>query len=232
MASYESFLPDIIPMVPGCPDTLIENNIRSATIELCEKAEVYQRELDPITTVEGIYEYDLEAPSGTSVDQILWATYEGNDLEPITSALLEQRRPKWRLASYSGTPEYFVQQSRTAFYLAPIPDTTKASSLQVRAVLKPTHRSTSCDDDIMNDYKDTIVNGTLFRLLRMPSKDWTDYAGAQVYATLFNQLLTEAKERGKGLNARVVRKVRYGGSGTNNTRLTRRKYGGISRNMY
>ena len=55
MATYESLLPDIIPMVQNCPDSLIESNIRSAVIELCEKAGVYQAELDPITTVSGIY---------------------------------------------------------------------------------------------------------------------------------------------------------------------------------
>ena len=41
MATYESLLPDIIPMVQNCPDSLIESNIRSAVIELCEKAGVY-----------------------------------------------------------------------------------------------------------------------------------------------------------------------------------------------
>jgi hypothetical protein len=71
MALYESLLPEIIPMVPGCPDTLIENNIRAAVIELCEKAAVLQAELDPITTVAGVYEYDLEPPSGTVVHKIM-----------------------------------------------------------------------------------------------------------------------------------------------------------------
>ena len=59
-------------MVPGCPDTLIENNIRSAVIELCEKSGVYQAELDPVTTVNGIFEYDLEAPNQTAVHKIMW----------------------------------------------------------------------------------------------------------------------------------------------------------------
>ena len=48
-------------------DTLIESNIRAAVIELCERASVYQVELDPLTTVSGIFEYDLETPQDTSV---------------------------------------------------------------------------------------------------------------------------------------------------------------------
>ncbi len=223
MALYESLLPEIIPMVPSCPDTLIENSIRSATIELCEKSGVYQQELDPITTIANLFEYDLEPPNGTVVHEILWATYDGTDLEPITSALLEQRIPEWRKAGNEGTPEYFVKQSQSLFYIAPVPNVTKVSSVLMRAVLKPTHTSTACDDDVMNDYRDTIVNGALLRLLRMPGREWTDYAGAGVFASLFNEQLVEAEKRGRQSETRVARKVKYGGVGRN-YKLTRTRY--------
>ena len=107
--TYESLLGEVIPMVPGCPDLLIESAIRSAAIELCEKAGVYKKELDVITTTANIYEYDLEPPSGTAVHKINWVTHKGIDLEPLSTALLEVRKPKWREAAYAGTPEYFVK---------------------------------------------------------------------------------------------------------------------------
>jgi hypothetical protein len=94
--TYESLLPDIIPMVPGCSDTLIENNVRASVIELCEKAAVYQAELDPVTTVANVFEYDLEPPAGSVVHKILWVTHKGREIEPITTQLLEQRKPRWR----------------------------------------------------------------------------------------------------------------------------------------
>ena len=223
MASYESLLPDIIPMVSSCPDTLIENAIRSATIELCEKAGVYQVELDPVTTIANLFEYDLEPPSGTTVHEILWITYDGTDLEPITSALLEQRIPEWRQSGNEGTPEYFVKQSQSLFYLAPVPNVTKVSSVLIRAILKPTHTSTSCSDDVMNDYRDTLINGALTRLLRMPSREWTDDAGAGVFAALFAEQIVEAEKRGRQSETRVARKVKYGGLGKT-YKLTRTRY--------
>lgn len=85
-------------MVPGCPDTLVENNVRSSVIEFCQRSNAYQAELDPVTTVGNIFEYDLEPPSGTTVQKILWVTHLGKDVEPITTTLLEQRIPKWRKA--------------------------------------------------------------------------------------------------------------------------------------
>ena len=66
-ASYETLFPDVIPVVNDCPDSLIERNIRSAVIEFCEKTGIYQAELDPVTTVGGLHEYDLEPPNGTVV---------------------------------------------------------------------------------------------------------------------------------------------------------------------
>jgi hypothetical protein len=219
--SYDTLLPEILPMVPGCPDSLIQNNIRAAVVELCERASVYQQELDPLTTVANIYEYDLEAPSGTSVQKILWVTHAGVDLEPITSSLLEQRIPKWR--TEAGVPEYFLQQTSSLFSLAPVPAATAVSSTVIRAVLKPSHSSTACDNDVMNDYRDTIVNGALFRLLRIPNKDWSDIQGASVYGQLFNQGVEAAERRARNADTGVRRSVRYGGTGAWRTR--RRRYG-------
>ena len=220
--SYEALLPEILPMVSGCSDTLVENNIRAAVIELCTRASVYQAELDPVTTVSNIYEYDLEAPSGTSVQKIVWVSHLSKDVEPINSSLLEQRLPKWREGG--GVPEYFIQQSASLFWLAPIPTTTSASSTIVRAVLKPTHTSQSCDDDVMNDYRDTIINGALFRLLRIPNKDWSDLQGASVYGQLFNQGVEDAERRARNADTGVVRNVRYGGA-SGASRARRGRYG-------
>jgi hypothetical protein len=224
MALYESLLPEIIPMVPGCPDTLIENNIRAATIELCEKAAVLQAELDPVTTVAGIFEYDLEPPTGTVVHKIMWVVYDGKDLEPISTNLLEQRKPNWRDADNRGSPQYYVKVSQSLFWMVPVPNVTQASSTILRAQLKPTQTSTAADDELISDYRDTIVNGALFRLLRLPSKDWTDFAGAQVYGSLFAQGITEADRRARHADSGIARKVAYGGIYTPFSRR-RNRYG-------
>ena len=223
--SYETLLPEILPMVSGCPDSLVQNSVRASVIELCERASVYQAELDPLTTVANIYEYDLEAPSGTSVQKILWVTHEGKDVEPITTTLLEQRLPNWR--DGSGVPQYFIQQTSSLFILAPIPMVTSVNSTVIRAVLRPTHTSTSCTNDVMNDYRDTIVNGALSRILRIPNKDWTDLTGAQIYGSLFNQGVESAERRARHADTGVHRSVKYGGSsGSWKTRRSRYGRGG------
>ena len=205
--AYADLLPNIIPMVPGCTDTLIVSSVRSAVIELCERSEVYQKELDTLYTVPGLFDFDLEPPSGTAVEKVLSVVYEGKDLEPITPGLLEQRLPKWR--DSSGEPQYYIKLDANTLRLAPVPNT--AAKAILRAILKPTHNSSSCDSLVMNDYRDTIINGALYRLLRIPSKEWTDYSGAGVYGTLFNEGITAAERRARSADTGVARKVNYGG---------------------
>lgn len=206
---YESLLPDIISMVPACPEIVAERAVRSAAIELCEKTDAYQRQLDPVTVVKNIFEYDLEPPSGTVVQRIVWVTYNGKPLEPISSGLLEQRKENWR--NDTGTPEYFIKQGLSTFNLVPVPGATLSQGVEIRVSLKPTQTSNACDDEIMTDYRDTIINGALFRLCRMPAKDWTDLASAQVYSTLFNDGMIYAERRARQADTPVVAKVRYGG---------------------
>ena len=81
----------------------------------------------------------------------------------------------------------------------------------MRVQLKPTYASTSCDDDVMSDYRETIINGALTRLLRMPSREWTDYNGANVYNSLFVKGVQDAEKRARHADEGVARKVNYGG---------------------
>jgi len=221
--SYEELFPDVIPVVPDCPDSLIERHIRSAVIEFCERTGIYQVELDPLTTVSNIYEYDLETPSGTVVHKVMSAVHNGLTLEAISTDLLEQRKPKWREASNSGTPEYFIKQGQSLVWLVPVPGTTVVSSTLIRAQLKPTAKSNGCDSEIMSEYRDTLINGALLRLLRMPGQTWTDYQGAQVYASLFSEGIQTAERKARHADEGVARRVRYGG--LNRAWNRRRRYG-------
>jgi hypothetical protein len=220
--SYESLLSEVLPMVAGCSDTLAENAIRSAAIEFCERTSAYQSELDAITTISNIYEYDLEPPTGTTVHKILWVTHDGQDLEPLTTTLLEQRVPRWR--TDNGLPVYFVQPTASLIWLVPIPSAQVVNSTIIRAVLKPTHTSTTCDESIMDEYRDAIVNGALFRLLRIPGKDWSDLQGAQLYSSLFESVVITAERRGRQADEGVARRVVYGGVGGFGSRR-RNRYG-------
>ena len=217
MASFESLVKDVLPYVPGCPDSLIQTNIRSAAIELCEKSKAFTFDLDPITTISGEYEYEFDQPSGTDVHQILWATYDGHDLDPISPRSLELNYPDWR--DKTGTPTVYLQKTVNTFWLVPVPNDGK--ELLVNVALKPTRTTNNIDTEFSNTYRDGIIYGTIFRLLRIPQKAWTDSIAASDYFNLFQAEISDAELRGRGGNIGVIRTVKYKSAGLS----PRKRYG-------
>lgn len=217
MASFDSLITEVLPYVPGCPDSLIETTLRSATIELCEKSKAFTFDLDPLNSISGEYEYEFDQPSGTDVHQILWMTYDGNDLDPISPRSLELNYPDWR--DRSGTPTVFLQKTSDSFWLVPVPNSNK--EILINVALKPTRTTNNIDTEFSNTYRDGIIYGAVYRLLRMPSKQWTDPVAAADYFNLFQAEVTDAELRGRGGNIGVKRTVKYKSAGLS----PRKRYG-------
>ena len=216
MATYSSLVKEVLPYVPMCPDTLVEQNIRAAAIEFCERSKAYILDMDPFTTISGVYEYDFEIPSGTEVHQILYMTEDGNDMDPISPRSLELNYPDWR--DRTGNPHVYLQKTPTTFWVVPVP--SGARQVIVSVALKPSRTSNNIDTTISNQYRDAIIYGALYRLLRMPSREWTDVNAAREYLAQFNMEITQAELRARGGDLGVKRTVKYKGIGR-----PRRRYG-------
>ena len=217
MASFESLVKDVMPYVPGCSESLIETTLRSATIEFCENSRAYTFDLDPITTVSGIYEYEFDQPTGTDVHQILLATYDGHDLDPISPRSLELNYPDWR--DRGGTPTVYLQKTSDTFWLVPVPNSNKQLIMSV--ALKPSRTTNSIDTEFSDNYRDGIVYGAIYRLLRMPAKEWTEPMAAADYFNLFQSEVASAELRGRGGDTGVKRTVKYKSAGLS----SRKRYG-------
>ena len=222
MASYESLIKEILPYVPGCPDSVVEANLRSATIEFCEKTKAYVYDLDAITSISGVYEYDFDQPTGTSVHSILWMTYDGEDLDPISPRSLELNYPDWR--DRSSTPQVYLQKNADTFWVIPIPNAKTVNGIRLSVALKPTRTTNNISTAFSNDYRDGIIFGTLYRLMRIPAREWSDPMAAGDYLGLFNEQVATAELRARSGDLGVKRVVQYQGVGMN-PRKRYRRYG-------
>jgi hypothetical protein len=211
MATFDSLVKEILPYVPGCPEALVKSNLRSATIEFCEKSKAYVYDLEPITTAAGTYEYEFDQPVGTSVHSILWVIYNGDDLDPTSPRSLELNFPDWR--DRSSVPRVYLQKDANKFWLIPVPNATTSGSVQVSVSLKPTRTASNIDTSFSNDYRDGLLYATLYRLLRMPSRAWTDMYAAQDYFNLFTEQVNQAEKRARSGDLGVRRLVKYKGVG-------------------
>jgi len=211
MASFDSLVKEVLPYVPGCPDTLVENHIRSATIDFAERSKAFVFDLDPITTVSGVYEYDFDAPTGTEVHQILWMTFDGNDMDPISPRSLELNFTDWR--DRTGRPNVYLQKTPSTFWLVPVPGSTLSNGILASVALKPTRTTSNIDTNFSNTYRDGIIYGALYRLLRIPQRDWSDPRAANEYFALFNEEVKQAELKARGGDLGVRRLVKYKGVG-------------------
>jgi len=211
MASFSSLVKDILPYVPTCPDSLVESTLRSACIEFAERSKAYVYDLDPITTISGVYEYEFDQPSGTDVHQILWMTYDGDDLDHISPRSLELNYPDWR--DKTSLPQVYLQKNPSTFWVIPVPNSSVTNGLLLSVALKPSRTTSNIDTTFSNSYRDGIVYGTLYRLLRIPAKDWTDPRAASDYLNLFNQEIVQAELKARGGDLGVRRVVKYKGAG-------------------
>ncbi len=216
MATYSSLVKEVLPYVPLCPDSLVEQNIRSAAIEFCERSKAYILDMDPFNTTAGVFEYDFDVPTGTEVHQVLYMTEDGTDMDPISPRSLELNYPDWR--DRTGNPHVYLQKTSTTFWVVPVPSGSRQIIASV--ALKPTRTSNNLDTNITNQYRDAIIYGALYRLLRIPNREWTDVGAAREYLAQFNNEIIQAELRARGGDLGVKRTVKYKGIGK-----PRRRYG-------
>ena len=138
-------------------------------------------------------------------------TYDGDDLDPISPRSLELNYPDWR--DKTSLPQVYLQKNPSTFWVIPVPNSSVTNGLLLSVALKPSRTTSNIDTTFSNSYRDGIVYGTLYRLLRIPAKDWTDPRAASDYLNLFNQEIVQAELKARGGDLGVRRVVKYKGAG-------------------
>jgi hypothetical protein len=101
-----------------------------------------------------------------------------------------------------------------------VPVPSGSEQIITSVALKPSRTSNNIDTSISNTYRDALIYGTLYRLLRMPNREWSDVGAAQEYMFQFMQEINQAELRARGGDLGVKRTVKYKGIG-----MPRRRYG-------
>lgn len=213
MASYEAFLPYVLPDAPGCAEIVAVQAIRSAAIDFCERSLVLQRDHDPITVIKNIVDYDFEPPlENTLVTKIMRAWFKHDELEAIAPDMVTDPTIYNRLFAdanpLTGPTRAIIQKDERTFSLNPKPDQTYANAITMRVALKPTRASTTCDDVLFEDYAEFIAHGAKARLCVTPGKSYTNPDVAALGNALFTQGVNRALQRGARGHTRSTLSVR------------------------
>ena len=155
----------------------IEDHLSEAAGMFCEKSKIWRVNLDDDTTIGGEPDYELDAPTGTKLVDILFMQIDEYNLHRVTDRLEE---PSTDLQK----PDRFAVYSDKYVRFYDTPDSTY--TFRAIVVIKPALGSKTIED---------FIYGAVSRLLSIPGKEWSDPQGAAYYNQMFLDGIVEARTR-------------------------------------
>ena len=212
---FDSLVPRLSPSVPGCPQPVIEQYVRDAAIEACERTLAYRYVQNKIALTTGVYDYPYEPPTNTEVHAVLNASIDGNPLTPLPFEEFQDRFPKWPdfVAADYGVPKYLSQLDADTFVVTPSPDSLKTYELRMIVAVKPLRTSYDMDTTVFDELENLIVHGALQNLLILPERTWSDRELAAFHAKQYVYKSAERRARtnlGSARNSLRVKPVAFG----------------------
>jgi len=186
MIAWETFHPLITPEVPGCPTASVDMALAHAATEFCDLTHLWREYMDSEETDAGEAEYQLVATgvvaavTGVSLGGRLLTHLHFNDVPP-------------ERAQETGMPKGFFLVNDATLRFWPTPDAAYSFTAQV--ALKPSKKARGVEDFLYESYADTIVEGALHRLRKIPDKEWTNLQLAELNRLSFDRGVAKARVR-------------------------------------
>lgn len=200
--SFETFLPEVMPEVIGCPEQIVINAVRNATDEFCKATNIWKYTHDPMASIAGVAEYELDVPSHAQVASVLsvkqgdWMV-EGKSEDWLNSAIHDWQDQE------STSSAYYTFETPPVIRLVPYPSATVANDIRVRVSLRPTPNASKTDSALYNEWHEVIAHGALSRLKAMTDKPWTDLNGVAYHKSLFLDQVGKATIQSQRNSART-----------------------------
>lgn len=200
MALFIDFYPAIRAAAKDCPLGLATYYLRQTAIDFCERTWFWQADLANVDSVALQAEYSFAQPTDAIVYKILNARFDGKRVTEKNADQLEEEYADWE--SESGEqPLYITQKEPDKYILVPKPSSVIVDAIYLKVVLKPSQDSVTLPDNLLEEYKQTIVNGALAKIKAEIDKPWSDDSGAQLRHNLYEEAVGPAKTRAqKGFN--------------------------------
>lgn len=192
MALWSAWNPDVLPKVAGCPQLLIEHELKRAAQEFFEETFAW-KVLTPAVSVLADDEEILVAPSDPEQElvRIEQAWYDGQAISPKTIEELDaQFADDWK--THTGTPGHYIEVTPGTVRLYPIPTTDAVSGLACRISVRPSDSATGIPDAYRTKYRKALSDGALGALLLYPSAAWSAADHASLYRGAFESAKNKA----------------------------------------
>lgn len=194
MANISSWIADVSTRIPGAGKTEIESAIRAVIREFCSKTLLYLRQLTAINIVDGTATYTLTAPTDTAIVSVERVEISGAPINPTSMDYLDRSMDDWRSLESTSPAEYMVDVERVLRFKE-TPTENITGGLVVWVSLKPSPTTDTIPDFIYDDWYETILNGVISYLMKIPGKSWTNLQGAEYFDDYYHSTLGDAKSQ-------------------------------------
>ena len=181
----------VSPDLPGCPDETLRRAIIQSVQHLCRKAHIWRELQDRIPLINGVREYEPDAPIGARIINIEEVFCGARTLDPVTLSSLKWKMPDWQTAESSEPVFYMGANDWGVINIYPLPR-NPTGSITLRAEFEPLMAATSLPDEIMHRYQDEIEAGAKARCMIMAKTVWSDPVMAEHWRQRFESAVADA----------------------------------------
>ena len=195
------FAMEVMPEVPGVTRQLAERAIVDTVRDFCDRSEAWQEVVSDAPVATGTAQYTFTFPTDAELVRVMSATTAGGVVPVVTVYEMDMQHFAWRDAK--GDVVRAIIPSPTGYTVFPVP--TADSAITLLRALRPVSDATTIPD-LVQRYRDCIVDGVVARLLRMADKPWTDFNASTYKNAMYMRGVGEARaEVGHGFGKRVTR---------------------------
>lgn len=214
LVELEAFFPTIEPELPRCPTPVIEDRIRDAIIESCERANIWRWGHPEIPLIAGVQSYTLLTPTvDTLIHSILGVKVGGRNISGCNDAYTHE--------VYAGPDADFEVGNRGCIRLSAMP--TKSSSpirsqipppampveqynawlaaenrpdtgIELLVSIKPSRTTLEVSAVLVRDYYNLICTGALAKALMMLNRPWSNPEMGKEKEKKYEFALAKAKQ--------------------------------------
>ena len=187
-----SWIPDVSPAAPGCPNQVLKSSILEICRDFCKHTQLWNNQaLTAIDIVALTADYTLSSLLGdiAFIDAVL---VDSNPIWPTTIEELNALFRYWRSTTET-RPSRYVVEAADSIKLVYKPSEAVTAGLEVFVSLMPLRTATTVQDFIYRDHKEAIANGAIGKLLDIPNVPWSNIELAAVYTSRYEAARDTAK---------------------------------------
>lgn len=190
MKAWSAFYPDLLPEVPEAPLPLVDQWLRNAAIEFCERSKALVVDLTLTDAVANQMSYLLVLAADTDLVEIITVWFSGKRITPKSPRFLEETYDDWQ--AETGTPLYYTQQNTGAILLVPAPSAAATGAIKIKAAVKPGLAATGIEDWIFSQSRQGLAAGAKAKLFAMNGVPWASPERIAINQAMFEATINKA----------------------------------------